>query len=252
MICPQCGTNNDEDNIFCQNCGTKIIGDRAEKIHLNMGSNNGFFAKMEKKVYFKIARVFTWLLLLIASIVFIGLIFYITKKALSITGGNTNVTKEEVQTALAEEEKGRPFIPQVDNKSRLDIELIKRLDSEITDVVYLFPEELRRDERAIEQVKRAIKEHLSYWPDINDRISVVKSLKKEMQGFVGDTKKTFKAVIKFIEIKKAKETHLKGSYESAKLEIKIAMGVLLIMIVIITLGSLVLVLMAIERNTRKQ
>ncbi len=208
---------------------------------------------IERNFFFKVARGFSWLIVIIASISLITSIIYLINTLPMLYGGGTEVSKEEISIALAEKKGGGKYQADTYSNSSVNIDLINKLNSETTKIVLLFPEDVQKKlgEKDIESMRKHINGKLSFWDNIEDRISTVKHLRSELEGFSDDTEKMKAAVDKYIDLKIEKERILKSKKSESLIKVGSAAGGILTMLVLITLVTLILVLMAIERNTRK-
>lgn len=120
MYCPECGANNKEVVGFFEGCGKDLKSSTtaySARENILPISDNGVISSIEKKVYFKIARGFAWLILFIASLSLIGSIVYLIVLLPSVIGGTTKVSKDEINIAITEEERGRAYNISILDKS---------------------------------------------------------------------------------------------------------------------------------------
>jgi len=262
MFCPNCGETNDPDSTFCQNCGESLKKPRTsasskltktEKRDPSL--NGGFVSRVERRLYFRIARGFTWLLIFIATIVFFGSLFFLLQSiSSSYFQRGSDISKEEI-AQLLDKNKKPSFNQPVQPKETTDIDQINNLNSEITKLLYaLFTEDARINlpEFEIEEGRRAIGQLLSYWPDINTRIRITKDMKTKLKG-IGKTKEQIGNLIEgYVGLRIQKEEAAKSAQEKKYADLfsmaQFALGAL----IFISLATLNLALLAIERNTRKQ
>jgi len=92
---------------------------------------------------------------------------------------------------------------------------------------------------------------LSFWSNIDDRISVIRDLRSELDGYSDKVEKIKAAVDKYIDLRIEKERMLKSKKSEALIKVGCAAGGIITMLTLITLITLALVLMAIEKNTRR-
>jgi hypothetical protein len=260
MYCPECGTKNEDDSIFCQDCGFKFPkenSDQAIPPFPEIRKDIGFTGRVERSVYFKIARGFTWVVILIATIALI-----IT----SISAGGTlstlflkksnGVSREDVLAALDQKNKrGQKMqVASDEEDSKVDINLLNKLNAEINNTLYLlFTKEaqIRLTEQEYEFGRQQISNELTHWKDFNERISLLKDLREKVKG-IGKTKENIMEAIGFyLSLKGQKEEMTKTAQLQKYAELQKMGWFILASLIFISLATISLVLMAIERNTRK-
>jgi hypothetical protein len=261
MFCQNCGETNDPDSTFCQSCGESLKNPRAsvsakltKTDKKDPPLNGGFVSRVERGLYFKIARGFTWLLIFIATIAFFGSLFFLIPNISSLYfQRGSDISREEI-AQLLDKNKKPSFNQSVQPKETIDVNQINNLNSEITRLLYaLFTEEaqINLPEFEIEEGRRAIGQLLSYWPDINTRIKIIKDMKIKLKG-IGKTKEQIGNLIEgYVELRTQKEEAAKSAQEKKYTDLlatgQFALGAL----IFISLATLNLALLAIERNTRK-
>jgi hypothetical protein len=92
IFCPKCGEKIEEGSVFCQSCGASIetkmtAGDMPKK---------GLMGKIEQTIYFRIARVFAWLVAALATIGFIVSVKYTADAIPQVLAGSVKVSQEKV------------------------------------------------------------------------------------------------------------------------------------------------------------
>ncbi|MBI4707178.1 MAG: zinc-ribbon domain-containing protein [Candidatus Omnitrophica bacterium] len=248
MLCPKCGEKNEEGSTFCQNCGTSI---KEEKTSLKFSTEKGLIGKIERSLYFRIARGFAWFILIPAVIALIFSIVSTAPTAMHLIGGSTSVSKDEVKKAL--ESKSRRYVTEghewgEDAEEKIDPELMAKLDKEVYELISLFPMEIQR-QWGVEGLRNQIKNHLAFGKGLKDKIDAVKDAKDIIKDFPESER--VDAVDKFFTIKNTKDNLVKKKQAEAKVSLGGMSAVIMSSIAVITLVTMILVLLAIERNTRK-
>ncbi len=243
MKCPKCGETIDEGSTFCQNCGATIV----KKASSEAERKSGFMWKIEQSIYFKIARVFAWLILFIAVIVLAISIISVTPSITALIGGSTGVSQDEINKAIAAEKSWRQFTSE-ESHEKIDPDLLAKLDKEVYELISLLPSNTQ-DRSGVDGLRNTIKNMLHSWEKTKEKIAVIKEASSVIKKF--PEAERWKAIDKFIDIKSNKENSVNAKKEKAKANLLAMSVTILSTISIITLVSMILVLLAIERNTRK-
>jgi len=113
----------------------------------------GLISKIEQSIYFRIARVFAWLVATFCTIGFIYSGINIAIIAPKVLGESAKVSPEEIRIAI--ERKSNKLV-QYEVKSeakRINLELLAKLDKEIYKRIYLLPEDKQFSEWKFEIFK---------------------------------------------------------------------------------------------------
>ena len=243
--CTSCGNALEVGSTFCQNCGTAVT----TNVSGTMTAPDGVMGRVERAVYFRVARVFSWVLLVAAIIGF----FYSVALAIGsigdLIGGKQTVSKEEVQAAIASGRK--PNAPQ--NESGVpeasDPKLIGEYETELAQLVLLFSQEQRKREGGDEQVRAQAKQIIQRVAQgIRNQIVVVREARDLLTKF--EEKDRNDALQYFLRLTQHKEQLAAEKQIEARAKFAYLGGAALMTAMLITLVSMVLVLLTIERNTR--
>jgi peptide subunit release factor 1 (eRF1) len=125
-----------------------------------------------------------------------------------------------------------------------------RLDKEIYELFLLLPLDIQR-QVATEEFRDRVKNKLTYVGAAlyKDKISIVQEAKDVLKEFPVDERRG--VITKFFEIKGEKERALKNRREAAKTKLLGNFMYILSTVSLITMVIMILVLLAVERNTRK-
>ena len=202
--------------------------------------------KIEKRVYFKIARGVVWFFSAICVLSVLVLIILTIKTSLSLIGTSTSVSVNEIKAALEKTyvkennafSESTPTFRRTTEAEKLDEEL-----EELMNVLNVMPVYK-------EDVKKFAKNYLSSrWGDVEDQILVVREAKELIKKFPEEQRA--RALDEFFQIKIEKENAKKAAKAKAYAKLEIYVAGIISLIWTLTLISMVLVLLAIERNTRK-
>ncbi|MEW6110354.1 MAG: hypothetical protein AB1632_14480 [Nitrospirota bacterium] len=123
-----------------------------------------------------------------------------------------------------------------------------KLDKEIYELISFLPKNMQ-ERSGVDGLRNAIKNMLHNWEETKEKVATVKEARNIIEKF--DEAERWNAVDKFFDIKHAKEDLVQTKKEKAKANLLAMSVTILSTISIITLVSMILVLLAIERNTRK-
>jgi len=241
--CSKCGEKIEEGSSFCENCGATI----EKKISMEM-PKKGLMSRIEQSIYFRIARGFAWFVLFIATISLVVYIINLAPTALELLGGETRVTQDDIKRAIAAEKARRPFMFEEGPREKIDPGLMAGLDKEIYELFLLLPPDIQR-QYDVERFRDQIKTTINYVGKIKDKIAIIKEAKDVLKDF--PVAERIEAMDKFFRIKGEKEMAIKNKVEAAKAKLVGSPIYILSAITLITLLSMILVLLAVERNTRK-
>ncbi len=258
MFCPECGAENGEDSLFCPDCGSQFKKEKTGSKGLPMSESKtdfGFVAKVERSVYFKIARGFTWFIIFIATIALIFTLFNAGGVLSTLYLKKSDVvSREDVLSALEQKNNRASIYPGSPKGDSVDINLLNKLNAEINNTIhFLFTKEaqINLTEQEYEVGRQNISNSLTHWKNINERIAILKDLREKIKG-IGKTKeKIGEAIGSYISIKIQKEESANNSMVAKYAALQQMGLVILATLIFISLATISLVLMAIERNTRK-
>lgn len=243
-FCPKCGEKVEEESDFCQSCGALI----EKKMTVEAIPQKGLMSRIEQTIYFRIARGFAWLILFIVTISLVIYTINLAPTALELVGGETRVSQDDIKRAIAAEKARRPFMFEETVPEKIDPELMAKLDKEIYELFNLMPQDMQRPLN-IEGFRNYVKNSVTYIARIQDRIALIKEARDIIKDF--PVAERMEAIGKFFEIKAQKEMAVKNKKEAAKQRLRENVIYILSGIIFITLLSMILVLLAVERNTRK-
>lgn len=163
------------------------------------------------------------------------------------------VSVEEIRKVGASGESDRS------NKEREDIDpaRLAKLDRIVYEIIKLLPEEREQETYGgrkvkvrleVEDLRRLLKNQVSHIETTEGQIAVLEELKGILSGFL--VHERLNAIEKYFEIKVQKERVVEARKSAARQELQwypVSIG---LSVTIITFGVMILVLLAIERNTR--
>jgi len=245
LQCPKCQKSYDESYTFCDECGVKLIG---SKLQITIPQKDMVFDKVEKYILFRITRAFTWFILIVAMLGFIGAIFFLIPDLHSFVLKDTSISWKEVKKAL-DSKKTIKSPSEADSLFKsIDPELLSKLDKEIYELILLVPKKIQ-GETEIERARDWVKSRIGHYSSIKEKLDVLREAKKVLTKFKEPEREN--AIVTFFELKSIKENARILGETEAKIKLATIGGTFFALIMTIATFSLILVLLAIERNTRK-
>lgn len=248
--CPQCGESVEAGGRFCQECGAQFAQGNTPDIP----APESFLGRVERRLYFRIARGYAWGILLFASIGLAASLFFLIPVASSLWLGNsTAVSAEEIRQTGASGESERR------KRERENIDPVRwgKLQAIIMEIFKLLPEEVAQQgwggrtvmvKLEFKDVRERLENYVSHFQTSEGQMAVLEELKGILKGF--PVHERLNAIEKFFAIKAQKEQAVEAKKSAARQELGWGISAIVATITTITLGSMILVLLAIERNLR--
>ncbi len=245
LQCPRCKRRYDDNSTFCEECGVRLISSGPQ---VSKKERDSVADRAERSIFFRITRVYTWAILMISILGVAGGIVYLAPEIGPFILKDTKVSAEEVKKQIGME-KGKPLVEKEKSVKPIDPASLAKLEESIYELIQLLPKEAQ-DERTVEKVRRAIKERIDKYDTTRRKVDVLREAKAILIKF--DENERADALAKFFEMKSAKENRkLFDKNPETMIRLAIIAGGCWICISFIAHASLVLVLLAIERNTRR-
>jgi hypothetical protein len=210
----------------------------------------GVMGQIERAVYFRVARVFSWVLLVAAIAGFLYSVASSMGSLGDLMGGEQSVSKEEVRTVMSggrlldEAQQDEAGVAEESNPG-----LIGEYETELAKLVLLIPQDERNrsggDDRFREQLKQVFQQIA---PGKKNQIGAVQEARDMLGNFAEQERQG--AFNTFIRIKQMKAQQAVAKKLEAKGKFVYLGAATLATAMLITLVSMVLVLLTIERNTR--
>lgn len=245
LQCPKCKKSFGENYAFCEECGVKLI--KAD-VHVLKQQEFKVFDRVERSVFFRITRSYTWVILVLSILGFIGAIFYLFSDIRLFLWKDTSVSAEEIKIILAAKKAGRSPAEVEEPTKRLDPELLARLDKEIYELIILLPK-TDQEKIGIEKLRGWVKDRIGRYNTIKEKIKILREANGLLTKF-SESERT-EVLGAFFNMKAEKESGIERGRTEAKIKMATIGGTFFALIMIIAAFSLILVLLAIERNTRK-
>lgn len=245
--CASCGTKLEPGDTFCQKCGKSV---KATTLPAQSASPaSSMLGRFERAVYFRIARGFSWVLAVVALVGFIYALVSALQSVGELVGTRRGVSQEEVQASIVNEKAGRGNQFSRGEETTTDPRLVGEYETVLAELVNLLPPEFRRQTGGDDAARNQLRSMFSSLGDgMGDRISVAKEAKSVIQGFA--EKDRGEALGHFRRVKEQKIQAAQMRKAEAAQKFLYLGGTMLATAILITLLSMILVLLAIERNTR--
>jgi len=246
LLCPKCKKEYSEDYTFCEGCGSKLI--KSEK-YVPTQPKNLVFDRIERSVFFRVTRSYTWVILILAILGFIGAAILLAPDIRPLIKKDTTVSSEEVRTVLAAKKAGKAPMEGESPTQRIDPELLAKFDKEIYEVISLLPKKTQ-DEMGIERLRGMIRERVIQYPTLKEKMKILREAKNLLLKFTESERSDALGI--FLNIKAQKENAVESERAKAIARLTTIGSTFFALIMIVAAFSLILVLLAIERNTRRE
>lgn len=243
--CTSCSQPLESGSTFCQNCGTPVT------LSATPAQAIGVMGQIERAVYFRVARVFSWVLLFVATAGFMYSVALAIGSFGDLWGGKQDVTKEEVQAAIASGRKANAPQNEVNISEESDPKIIGEYETELAQLVLLFSQDERKKAGGEDQMRSQLKQMIQHMAQgKRNQIVAVREARELLVKF--EEKDRPDAFVYFLSITQQKEQVAAAKQAQAKANFTYLGGATLMTAMLITLVSMVLVLLTIERNTRSK
>ena len=252
--CNQCGAMNDVASEFCQSCGTSLLTtslpprEQAEP-------QKGLLSKIEQSIYFRIARGFAWFLLVFSLLGLVGAGFIAAGAAREYFKGQETVSMADVKVAIAASKansnnRAKGEAAQV---AQLDPKAEGMLTTEIAELFNLLAAEDQETVGGKEKFRKSMLEMAAEVKGTNnayEQIESIQEVKKFVREFLPQSERLL-AIQFFIGLRMDSMKKAESRKAEARANLMYSGGAVFSAAAIITLLTMVLVLLAIDRNTRK-
>ncbi len=241
--CPRCGAAIEGDSNFCLKCGAPLSKPEASG---GKPAEAGLVKRIERSVFFRFARGFAWVVAVLCLIYLIFAVVYSIPLGGTLLRGETKVSADEVRAAI--ESRGGGGEAEAPAK-KMDPKQLAKLDEAIYEVIALLPAGMQR-EQGVESVRHDIRQSIGYAAVTADRISIIQQAKGIIKDFPEDKRPD--ALAKFFDLKRRKDEA--AEEEKVKARAALAASTLTIMLSVMTLTmvTMILVMLTVERNTRRE
>ena len=252
--CNKCGAMNDVASEFCQNCGTSLLT-TSLPLREQADPQKGLLSKIEQSIYFRIARGFAWFLLVLGLLGFVGAGFIAGGAALEYFKGQEPVSTDDVKVWIAARKasNNNRAKGEATQEAQLDPKAEGMLATEIAELFNLLSVEDQKAAGGKELFRKQVLELAAAVKGTNNAYEQVESL-REVRKFVREflpQSERLGAIGAFFELKIDSMKKAESRKAEARANLMYSGGAVFAAAAIITLLTMVLVLLAIDRNTRK-
>jgi hypothetical protein len=261
LICSnnECKGENEDGSEFCQHCGealsiatrhTSIPGVRTRKAD---GSAQGAVAMIERSVWFRIARGFAWLILVLSLLGLVGGVVYSARSVRQYFKGEETISASDVKTAIEARRAGASGMEGLEaSPGHLDSKAEGQLTTEAIDIFNLLPPESQNRFGGKERVRLHLVMSAAniQGGDVNVQVSFLQEMKKVLADL--QPQERLDGVEAFVRLKQKNKQEAAAKKLLAGTELLVSGGIVWSLATLITLVSMVLALLAIERNTRSR
>lgn len=253
ITCSNCNAENDSANTFCQNCGANLIQSPAASAQdVPATSGSGGLAGLERGIFFKAVRVIASVLAIAA----LGGMLYSGAKAVTnfaiLNATPKDVTPQEILLAIEAEKNGRSIEQSIAAaKIKLNPADLAALDKAIYELLALVPAEQIQNVGGIDGARSQIKRSLSQMdlPSLADQAQVVGDARNIVSAI--SEPERFRAIQFYFQILDTHKQEAKVSARKGAENMVIAGSAFAASSIFLILVTVVLVLLSIERNTRR-
>lgn len=245
LQCPKCKKSFSEKYAFCEECGVRLISLSSQ---VTRQPKDLVFDRAEKFILFRITRFYTWAILILSVLGFIGAIIYLAPDIRPFILKDTSVSVTEVKKVFDAKKAGKGPTEGESSPRALDPELLSKFDKEIYELIQLLPQKTQ-DDAGVERLRGWIRDRIGHYSTIKEKTNVLREAKKILAKFSEHERGEVLGIFFSIKVDKEK-AHVLGETE-AKIKLATIGGTLFALIMTIAAFSFILVLLAIERNTRK-
>jgi len=263
-VCAKCGSTNEVGNEFCQNCGASILATAESAAAssrfagtaalVGIGkTGNGALTFIERTIYFRIARVFSWLLLVLSLMGLVGGAYLAAGSIRNYLKGEDSVSAADVKVAIATNKAGNKARGDGQpGQTQLDPKAEGLLTTETAEIFNFLSAEDQNKLGGKENFRMSLLQAAA--TNVNDggvdaQIAYLREMKRVVNE-VQPQSDRYEGIRAFIALKQSYRDQAAARKAEAEMLLLKGGGAVLSFAALITLLSMVLVLLAIERNTR--
>ncbi len=244
--CPSCGQPTGAA-AFSSATGTAPVAVRTSASTPNTQQQaSSRLTRAEQTVYFRLARGFSWFLLIVISIGIVGVAMRLVPIVTQVFGTSTSVTAHDLTEAIASRQQGIEG-----NQGDINPAQMAQLDQAAYEIIRLLPDNVinHGDQNAINMLSMNIKNSASNLSKHRDeQMAMLRELRDDLAR-VQEAERS-QAFGTYFAVKEQKIQLDQAKREEAKQNLVLLGSSLLSGIALVTFVTMILVLLSIERNTR--
>lgn len=264
FTCAKCGSANEAGSEFCQNCGASMEAATvsgagssrfagAKTFVGSLGAGKGTLTIIEQTIYFRIARVFAWFLLVLGLLGLVGGAYQAAGSTRQFLGGeNAVVSAADVKVAIAAQKAGSTARAGGESAQMpLDPKAEGLLTTEAAEIFNLLSTEDQKILGGKESVRRELLAGAANinGGDVDAQIDFLREMKRVINEVQPQSDRA-NGVKAFAMLKVSYKENAAARRAAARSDLMWGGGAVMAFAALITLVSMVLVMLAVERNTR--
>lgn len=255
MFCENCGHSIPDGAAQCRNCSSATGNQETPLAAATAAANEGspippadgrapsLLTRAEQSVYFRLARGFSWFLLLIISAGIVVLALLIAPVLSQVMGTSTRVSSSD----LLQLASSSPSSEGGDDYDLNPAEMAE-LDKTAYEIIQLFPADARTIQ-SVDYLRRQIKDSAENLArERKEQMVILQELRDDLRAV--EEPQRGKALGNYFLLKRQKIQLDRSRKEGAKASLLLLGSSMLSGIALLTFITMILVLLSIERNTR--
>jgi len=255
MKCNSCGFENSGDSAFCESCGAPLTpqdfvvpgqADTQAQGEHPRPKIPSLISKAERILYFNVARAFAWCVLAVVALGMIGTMLYLLPSLRAFLWTSNEISSGELNRAIENRNEGRA---PGSEPSKIDPAKLAKLDEAAYEVVSLLPPQARRYQ-SVDSLRASIKSMAAnVTSEQDEQLDYLHELASDLRAVPSDQRAG--AMNTYFSLKTQKIQEQQSRKVQAKTRLLFTLGSLIAGTALMTLVVMFLVLLAIERNTRR-
>jgi hypothetical protein len=260
MFCENCGKNIPDTATMCPHCrqstgarptlASRSAAPAAAPSPGNPAPKGGhsFVSRAEKAVYFRIARGFSWALLIIITIGLIVDMLVLVPEVLQAVWTSTSVSSKDLKRAVSS--PSSVLATSDEGEADMNPAEMAQLDQVAYEIINLLPADSKPQAREqVDFLRGTIRNSAANLSkERKEQLAILRELRDNLGG-IPEAQRS-KAIETYFGLKSQVIARSSAKKEVAKAELLVSGSALLTGIVLLTVVTMILVLLSIERNTR--
>ena len=260
MFCENCGKNIPDTAGTCPYCGqstgvspapsppSAALAAGPSSRALVEGERRSLLSQAEKAVYFRLARGFAWFLLVVVTLGLIVDLVILVPEVLQAVWASSSVSPKEMERAIASPPAALATSEQ--GEAELNPAELARLDQMAYEIINLLPPDSRPQAREqVDSLRGGIRNSAANLAkERNEQLAILRELRENL-GDIPEAQR-LKAFGTYFRLKSQAIGRSVAKKEAAKAELMTSGGALITGIALLTMVTMILVSLSIERNTR--
>jgi len=250
--CTSCGQQNEPGNAFCLNCGATLTETQATAPREVPGKGIAALAKVERGIYFSVARAVAWILAIVTLLSMVYSAIHLVPAAARVRTSADAVSSADLSAAVAADRSGRQMPSEMESDDEpYSAKDLAQLDQAIYELIQLAPKDAVQQYGGTDGMRTYIKNDLRGLdlPDLDEQIDAVKGAQEAVAGIAEADR--FKAIQLYFQMTDQRNAAAKTRAKAGMAQLT-AWGIGFVSSAItLMIVSMILVMMAIERNTRR-